>query len=217
MRQGRIVSTLSILVLAMLACNAVSGIRVAQTEFPAMLTAAPTVLGPLGTAAAEFTPPAISTQASGDSGVGTAGGLGIALDDVKTILATTQQFTFTDASVDGQPAAIASLSSNVAASLPVLGDGFSAAFIGDPKNLNEIKVTIPFSDDQTSVEAGLSLVTVIFASIMPSDVLISFIPWVTQNYSKIPVGGSEEFSVKNIKFKLSRTQTTMLLDLVSVK
>lgn len=217
MRQVRIAFGLSILVLAMLACNAVTGLQAAQTEIPAMLTAAPTVLGPIGTAAAEFTPPVIATAAPDGTGTASVGGLGIALENVKTILQGTQQFTFTDGSVNGQPAVIASLSSSAATAMPALAGGFSAAFIGDPANLSEIKITTPYADDQAGIAAGIGMVTVLFAGILPPDVLLSFIPWITENYSKIPVDGSKELAIKNLKFTLSRTQTDMLLDIVPAK
>jgi hypothetical protein len=214
MRRVRIAFSLSILVLAMLACNAATGLRTAQTEIPAMLTAAPTMLGPLGTAAAEFTPPVMPTDASSGDSSAPAGGLGIKLDDVKLVMEATQQFTFTDGSVDGQPAAIASMSPSAATSMPALADGFSATFIGDPANLSKIKLSLPYAEDQTAVQAGLGLVTVIFSSILPSDELFSFLPWITENYSKIPVGGSEELTTKNLKFTLSRTQADVLLDIL---
>jgi hypothetical protein len=214
MRRVRIAFSLSVLVLAMLACNAATGLRTAQTEIPSMLTAAPTLLGPLGTAAAEFTPPVMPTDASGGDSSAPAGGLGIKLDDVKLIMEATQQFTFTDGNVDGQPAAIASMSPSAATSMPALADGFSAAFIGDPANLSKIKLSLPYAEDQTAVQAGLGLVTVIFSSILPPDELFSFLPWITENYSKIPVGGSEELSTKKLKFTLSRTQAEVLLDIL---
>ena len=218
MRQTRIVLSISVLVMALLACQAVTRLRTAQSEIPAMLTAAPTMLGALGTAAAEFTPPApgTGTEQPADGSSNSAGGLGIKLADVKSILEATQQFTFTDGSLNGQPAAIASLSSDFAASAPALADGFSAVFAGDPKNLNEIKITIPYSDDQKVVQAGLSMMTVLFAGILPPDVLISFMPWVTDNYSKLQVDGTQEMTARNFKFTLSRTQTSVVLDITPV-
>jgi hypothetical protein len=213
MRTIRIFSSISLLVLAMLACNAASGIRAAQTEIPAMETAAPTVLGPMGTAAAEFTPPAAGT----DSGAASTGGLGIKLADVRTIMDATQQFIFKDGSVNGKPAAIAGLSSSAATMMPGLVDNFSAAFIGDPENLNEIKVIVPNSDDKAAVATGLTLVTTLFSGILPPEVLFSFLPWIAQNYSSVPVGGSQELSAKNMKFTLSKTKTEVVLDIVPVK
>ena len=102
MRKVWIVLSLSVLLLAALACNAASGIRTAQTDVPAMLTEAPTALGPIETSVAEFTPPTDATSAPSDgtsiptNGTPSAGGLGIKLDDVKTVMQVTQQFAFTD-------------------------------------------------------------------------------------------------------------------------
>jgi len=216
MNQVRIVLSLSVLLLAALACNAATGIRTAQTEIPAMLTEAPTALGPIETAAAEFTPPAESTSAPSD-GTPSAGGLGIKLEDVKTVMQVTQQFAFSDGTVDGKPAAIAKLTSTAAASFPTLAAGFSAAFIGDSNNLNEIKVTLPRTEDQATVDEGLGLMSVMFAGILPADVQVGFLAWMTQNYSKVPVDGSKETTVNNFKFTLSRTKTEILLDIVPVK
>ena len=133
------------------------------------------------------------------------------------IMEATQQFTFADGSLNGQPAAIASLSADFAATAPALADGFSAAFAGDPKNLSEIKITIPYSDDQKVVQAGFGMITILFASILPSEVLTSFIPWITENYSKIQVGDSKETTVQNFLFSLSRTQTSVVLDITPSK
>ena len=214
MRQVKIALSISIMIFATLACNAATRLRTAQTEIPAMMTAMPTALSPLETAAAEITPPVLATDMPGSSATATEGGLGIKLEDAKMIMQATQQFTFTDGSVDGKPAAIASLSASAATTMPGIGANFSAAFIGDPANLSEIKISVPYTDDQAGVETGINMMTILFASILPSDVLSTFLPWISENYSKVPVGGSEEMTSKNMKFTLSRTQTEMLLDIV---
>jgi hypothetical protein len=216
MRHFRIVLSLSVLLLATLACNAASGIRTVETDIPAMLTEAPTALGPIETAAAKFTPPVESTSVPSE-GTPSAGGLGIKLEDVKTVLQISQQVVFSDGIVDGKPAAIAKLTSTAASSFPTLATGFSAAFIGDPKNLTEIKVTIPRTEDQTTVQEGVGLLSIAFSGILPADVQVEFVTWMTQNYSEVPVGGSKETTVKNFKFTLSRTTTEMLLDVVPTK
>jgi hypothetical protein len=216
MRPLRIVFSLSVLLLVASACNVPTGIQTAQTEIPAMLTEAPTALAPIATAAAEFTPPALSTSEPSD-GTPSVGGLGIKLEDVKTVLQVTQQFAFTDGTVDGKPAATAKLTSTAAASFPTLATGFSAAFIGDPKNLDEIKVTLPRTEAQATVDEGVGLVTVMFAGILPADVQIGFLTWITQKYSEVPVGGSEETTVNNFKFALSRTDTEIMLDIAPAK
>jgi hypothetical protein len=216
MRKVQIVLSLSVLLLAALACNAASGIRTAQTDVPAMLTAAPTALGPIETSVAEFTPPADATSAP-SNGTPSAGGLGIKLADVKTVMQVTQQFIFSDGTVDGKPAAIAKLTAAAATSFPTLATGFSAAFIGDPNNLSEIKVTLPRTEDQATVDEGIGLASVMFAGILPADVQVGFLTWMSQNYSEVPVGGSKETTVNNFKFTLSRTKTEILLDMVPAK
>jgi len=213
MRKARFVLSLSVLLLAALACNAATGIRTAQTDIPAMLTEAPTALSPIETSVAEFTPPVMPTSESSDV-TPSAGGLGIKFDDVKTVMQVTQQFAFSDGTVDGKPAAIAKLSSTSSATFPTLAAGFSAAFIGDPKNLSEIKATLPRTDDQTTVEEGTGLLSIMFAGILPADVQIGFLTWLTQNYSEVPVGGTKDTTVNNFKFTLSRTATDMVLDIM---
>jgi len=217
MRQTRIVFVVSTLLLVSLACNAVNGLRMAQTEIPAMITAAPTVLGPLGTAAAEFTPPANVTDMPGTAAANSTSGLGIALADVKSVMESTKQFSFADGIVDGQQATIASLSPSVSENMPGLADSFSAAFIGDPANLGEIKIKVPYSEDQAAITTGVSMLTVLFAGILPPTALISFIPWINDKYAKLPAGGSEELVSGKLKFTLSRTETIIMLDLVPVK
>ena len=224
MRHYRIVLSVSILLLATLACNAATGIRTAQTDIPAalteapgMLTNAPTMLSPMETSVAEFTPPpALMTALPGDA-TAPAGTLGIKLQDVKTVLGATQQFVFSDDTVNGKPAAIVKLSSTAAASFPSLTKAFSVAFIGDAANLNEIKVVLPPAVDQQTVDEGVGLVGIVFAGILPADVQVGFLEWIAKTYSEVPVGGSKETTVKNFKFSLSRTDTNMTLDILPAK
>jgi hypothetical protein len=220
MRQFRIVLSILILISATLACNAATGIRTAQTDIPAMMTAAPammtaapTLMGPIETSVAEFTPPVLPTSAT-SAQTPSAGGLGIQLQDVKTVLQVSQQFIFSDGTQAGQPAAIARLSSSAATSFPSLAASFSAAFIGDPKNLSEIKVTMPRAENQATVDEGIGLVGITFAGILPVDVQIGFLQWISKNYADVPVNGSKETTIKNFKFNLSRTKTEMLLDIL---
>jgi hypothetical protein len=225
MRFVRIVLSLSVLMLASLACKTVTGLGAAQTEIPEMITAAPSELAPIETAAAESIPTAAPTAAAtaaetvepAGNGTAPSSGLGIAVDDVKSVMEATQQFIFKDGVVDGQPAVIASLAPSAATNMPGLMDQFSAAFIGDPKDLGEVRITVPYSDDDAAVQAGLGMVTILFSSILPPEALFSFIPWITENYSKIPPGGSEELVVKNLRFRISRVQSDVLLSIQPVK
>ncbi len=209
LRNTRITIVLSILLLATLACNLATGIQAAQTEVPAMMTSAPTVLGPVGTVAAQFTPPAGLT----DNATAVPGYLGISLKDVRTVMDPTQQFTFTNQQMGGRPAAVAGLSASAAKSMPGLAGNFSAAFIGDPANLSEIRVNVPYTNDKAAIQQGLTLMTVLFSGFLPPDVLLSFIPWITQNYETVQVETPQVLTVKNMKFTLSRTQTVVQLDI----
>lgn len=211
MHQKKIFVCISLLLSASFACNAVTGIRIAQTELPAMMTAGPTLMAPLETAAAELTPPA-----PGDPGYPSTG-LGIKLEDVKTVLEGSQQFILTEGTVDGQPAAIASLSESAATTIPGLSGEFSAAFIGDPENLSAIKITIPATNDKDSIKAGMSVMTLFFSAILPPDVLIKFLPWIAKNISQIDVGSSEELTARNFHFILTRPESSVILDIISTQ
>ena len=213
MKKTRITILLVTLLLTTLACNMATGIRAAQTEVPAMMTAAPTVLGPVGTAAAQFTPPAGLT----DNSTSTPGHLGIKLTDIRLVLDPTKQFTFTQQSVDGKSAAVAVLSSSAAKNMPGLAASFSAAFIGDPADLSEITIKVPYTEDKAAIQEGLTLVTALFTGILPPDVLLAFIPWITQNYATVQVDTPQELTVKNMKFTLSRTTTVVQLDISPLK
>ena len=217
MRKFKISVCITLLVFAMLACNAATGIRAAQTEIPALLTSAPTMLGPLGTAAAQMTPSDLLTALPITSNTPIPGTLGISLVDVKMVMEITRQFSFKDGTVDGKPASIAMLTSTAAASFPVLADGFSAEFIGDASNLVEIRVTVPRSEDKTTVDQGIGLLSLFFSGILPPQVQMAFIPWITENYLSLAVDGSKELASGNLKFRLSRDQVNMMLDITPLK
>ncbi|MEI7844489.1 MAG: hypothetical protein WCK35_01675 [Chloroflexota bacterium] len=208
MRKISISVSLSMLVLATLACKTVAGLQNIQPEIPTILTTVPAMLTAVPTML-----DSLPTESSSDVAPST-GGLGIDIEKVKTVLETTKQFTFTESSVDGQPALVAGLSSDLATAMPVVAESFSAVFIGDPKDISEIRISVPSSEDQAAVQTGLSMVTVIFAGILPTDSLISFLPWITENYTKLPVGGTEEMTAGKLKFTLSKSEVTVLLVIV---
>jgi len=193
--------------LFILACGLTNGIQQAATQLPGILTSAPTALGAMETVAA--------AQSSGNCpATPTAGGLGISLDTVKTVLQITNQFTFTDGTVDGQTASTVTLTSTAAASFQDIANGFSAVFIGDPCNIGKITVTIPRTDQQASVDQGMGLVTILFAAVMPAGAQIPFITWLTQEYAAMPVGGQQQTTIGTMQFTLQRSQTEMVLDIV---
>jgi hypothetical protein len=150
-------------------------------------------------------------------GTSTTGGLGIGLSDIKTAMTGTGQFEFSDGDVNGQSASIAKLTSTAAASFPTLAAGFSAAFIGDPANLSEIKITLPRTGDNPALEENVKLVTLLLAGILPGNVQSQFLTWMNQNFTDVEVGSMKETTIDNFKFTLSRTSTDMVLDVVSAK
>jgi hypothetical protein len=143
--------------------------------------------------------------------------LGVKLDDVKSMMQGTGQFEFSDGTVNNQPASIAKLASSAAANFPTLAAGFSAAFIGDPANLSEIKVTLPRSADNPGLEESVKVLTLMLAGILPSDVQSQFLTWMNQNFTDIPEGGTKETTVGDFKFTFTRTSTAMVLDIVPAK
>jgi hypothetical protein len=98
--------------------------------------------------------------------------------------------------------------------MPMVAESFSAEFIGDPKDLSEIRISAPSSEDQVAVQTGLSMVTVIFAGILPTDSMISVLPWITENYTKLQVGATEEMTAGKLKFTLSKSETIVRLVIV---
>jgi hypothetical protein len=205
------------LMLFVLGCGLISGIQSIQnvknavsTQLPGILTSVPTTQGMIETLAAQKIP---STCA----GTPTTGGLGIALDRTKSVLQTTGQFTFTDGTADGQPASTATLASGGGATFSAISNGFSAQFIGDPCNLSRILVKAPNTGQQETIDQGLAAANLLFSSLIPLDVQLPLLLWLSQNYSKVPVSGQQQTTIKNMQFTLSRSQTEMSLEIVPSK
>jgi hypothetical protein len=207
MRLTRFIA-IPLVMLFILACGLTNGIQQAATQLPGMLTSAPTALGAMETVAAA------QSSSNCSSTTPTSGGLGISLDTIKTVLQITNQFTFTDGTVDGQTASTATLTSTAAASFQDIANGFSAVFIGDPCNIGKITVTIPRTDQQATVDQGMGLVTILFAGFLPPGAQIPFITWLTQEYAAVPVGGQQQTTIGTMQFTLQRSQTEMVLDIV---
>lgn len=211
MRQKRIALSLSILLLASLACKAFTTLSSPQSGIPSVMTVIPTALGAIATTVADITPPSGAT-ASADTG----SGLGISFEKIKPVMESSKQFTFSDETVGGKPAVVARLTASAETAMPP-GGNFSAAFIGDPANLSEIRINVPYSQDQAVVDAGMGMLTVLFANILPPDVLFTFLQWLNDNYVKVPDGGSQELVSGKFKFVLSRSNQAMLLDIIPAK
>lgn len=202
---------LPFLLLFLLGCGLLSGIQdiknVATTQLPEILTSAPTAQGFIETLAAQ---PTSSPCPGGQA----AGGLGVSLDNAKTVLQATGQFTFTDGTVDGQPAAIVTLASSGASTYSAISNGYSAQFIGNPCNLSRIVVIAPYTGQQETVDQGVAAAGALFAAILPLDIQISLLPWLAQNYANVPVSGQQQTIIKNMKFTLQRNQDVMRLEIV---
>jgi hypothetical protein len=223
MRNNRWI-VLPFLLLFLLGCGLFSGVQsiknavttqlpdiqnAVSTQLPALLTSVPTAQGLIETFAA--------TQFPSNCGTPTSGGLGIELGRAKTVLQATQQFTFTDGTIDGQPASTATLASAGASAFSAISDGFSAQFIGDPCNLSRILITAPYTDQQATVDQGVAAASLLFSTLMPLDAQLPLLAWLTENYAKVPVSGQQQTTIKNMQFTLSRTQTEMTLDIVPAK
>jgi hypothetical protein len=197
---------LPLFLLVSLGCGLASGIQQLQsaaTQLPGVLTSAPTMLGPMETAAAQYTPPSGSSSSGGTQG--------FSLTNAKLILQMTQQFEFKDGTVDGKQASIATLSASGKAALPAMGSAFSAAFIGDPQNLDSIKITAPRDSSQDSVDQAIGLDNVILTGLLPTDVSVSFATWLTENYAGVAVGGKMDKTIGSMQFTLERTSDTETL------
>jgi hypothetical protein len=201
------------LLLFMLACNMISRAQSIQnavsTQLPSLLTNVPTVQGMLETIASQST--------SACPGTSTTGGLGLSLDHAKAVLQATQQFTFTDSTVTGQPASTATLSAGGASTFSAISSGFSAQFIGDPCNLSRILVTAPYTDQPETVTQGLTVTNSLFTTLLPLDVQLPLLAWLATTYSNVPVSGQQQTTIKNMQFTLSRTSAEMNLEVVPAK
>ena len=210
MRHTRLL-IIPLIMLFLIACglsNGIQQIQQAATQLPGLLTSAPTELGAVETAVASVQP------TSNCPGTPSAGGLGVRLDNARTVLQMTQQFTFTDGTVNGQPASTATIASAASGTLSAISAGFSAVFIGDSCNLSEIKVTIPRTDQQTTVDQGIEVTTVLFSAVLPPETTLGFITWLSQNYANVTVGSQQQTTFGKIQFTLQRDQTNMVLDVL---
>lgn len=190
-----------------LACGLANGIQGIATQLPGVLTSMPTALGAIETVGAQG-------ASSNCPSTPAAGGLGISLATGKAVLQFTNQFTFTDGTVNGQAASTVTLSADAAAAYPAIANGFSAQYIGDPCNLSEIKITVPRTDQQETVDQGIGLVNIVLAGFMPPQVQLSLVTWLTQEYASIQVGGHQQTTIDNLLFTMTRSQTEIILDIL---
>ncbi len=215
MRKTRWMIALALLFVTSLGCgllsnvqNGVQQIQSAATQLPGMLTAAPTMLGPMETEAAQMTPP---------SGSSSSGPQVLSLDNAKLILQMTQEFKFTDSTVGGQPASIATLTDTGVSTFPAMGTAFSASFIGDPKSLSQIKIAAPRSDSQDTIDQAIGLDNAVLTGALPPQVEVSFLSWLTENYAGVAVGASLDKTIGSMQFTLDRTASTETLTVVPSK
>ena len=198
--------------LFVLACGLTNGIQQIQqaaTQLPGMLTSMPTAMGAVETS--------VAAQASGNCSTPTPGGLGITLDKAKTVLQITQQFTFTDGTLDGQPVSTATLASAAASTFSAIANGFSAQFIGDPCNLSKILVTIPRTDQQNMADQGIGVINILFSAFIPPEIQLPLLAWLAENYANVPVSGQQQTTIGTMQFTLQRTQAIMTLEIVPAK
>ncbi|MGB8214340.1 MAG: hypothetical protein WCE68_12360 [Anaerolineales bacterium] len=213
MRKTRLL-VIPLFLLFTLGCGLVSGVQniqkiknEASTQLPSMLTSAPTAQVMLETMAA--------VQSAGTcTGTPTAGGLGISMSTAKTVLQMSQEFTLANGTADGQPVVTATLTSTGAATFPAISQGFSAQFIGDACNLSRITVTIPRSDQQASVDQGISALNLVLTGTLPAVDELTFVTWLTQNYSNLAVSGQKQTTITTLQFTLQRTQTSMIFNVL---
>jgi hypothetical protein len=209
MRRTRLLA-IPLIMVFLLACGLANGISGIATQLPGILTSAPTTFGAVET---------LSSQQSSSNcpATPTAGGLGISLDQVKSLLQATQQFVFTDGTVNGKPASTATLGPTMTASFPDIAAGFSAQFIGDPCNIGELIISMPRTDKQATVDQALGIVDVLIAAFLPSGDQLAVVDWLTQNYGSIKVGEKVQKTLGSMQFTLTRSQTEMVIDTVPAK
>jgi hypothetical protein len=193
-----------------MACGLTNGISGLATQLPGILTSIPTDMGAVQTLSAQ-------QSTTNCPATPTAPGLGISLDQVKTLLQVTQQFVFTDGTANGKPDSTATLGPTLTASFPDIAAGFSAQFIGDPCNISELTISMPRTDKQATVDQALGIVNVLVVAFLPSGDQLAVLNWLTQNYGTIKVGESVHQTFGSMQFTLTRSQTEMVIDTVPAK
>ena len=194
----------------MLGCGLVNGIQAAATQLPSILTSMPTTVGAIQTLSA-------GQSASNCPATPSAGGLGVSVADARVVLEASGQFVFADGTLHGQPVTTITLGAGLANTFPLMADGFSAVFSGDPCNVTQITVTIPRTDSQESINQGQGLIDVILAGFMPPQVQLSLLTWLAQQYPAMQVGDQQQLTAEAMQFTLQRNQSAMVLDIVPVK
>jgi hypothetical protein len=197
---------LLVLPLSMLACGLVSGIQqiqAAATQLPAMLTEAPTALGPMETAVAQYTPDVAMTPSAGH--------LGIPLSRPQQVMTITQEFVFAPGTVDGQPAVLATLTPTGEATFKKL-KGSVAQFIGDPNNLSRIVVIAPSGDSETNDEAS-GLITLVVGSSLPPESKIEFITWLATSFENVQKAGAQQTVINGIQISMKLDQGNYVVEL----
>ena len=190
----------------LMSCGLVNGIQQAATQFPALLTSAPTTIG------------AFKTQAAGQSSgncpsTPTSGGLGIDLNTIKVTLMSANQFVVTDGSVGGQAASTATLGPGLSPSFPAIANGISVKFIGDPCNISQVVAYIPRTDSQDTVDQGIGLIDIVIAGFLPANVQLGALSWLAQVYATVRVGDQQQNTIAGLLFTLSRDQAQMILQI----
>jgi hypothetical protein len=195
-----------VLLVAILGCGLGSGLQQLQqavTQMPNALNSMPTAMEAMSTMAAGPGPAANATPS--------AGGLNISLDDVKKI-ETSGRYSFTDTAENGQPVSTAVLTDLTKSEAPGVGDKFSARFIGNPANLNQILVTVPATQDPATAFEEIGLIGDVLSSGLSTDTKSSFTLWLTQSYTALAPGSEKQTTIQNLQFTLKESQTEITLE-----
>jgi len=210
MRHARLL-LIPFLMLFVLACGLSNAVQQVETQLPNALTSAPTALGFVETAVASVVPTSSCT------GTPSGAGLGLQLDVARAVLEKTGQFTFAESTENGQPVSTATLASTAAGGFSAISNGFFAKFIGDVCNLTEIKMVVPRTDQQNTVDEGVGVTTALFSGILPPEVTLGLFTWLAENYGNVPVGGQQQTTFGKFEFTLTRDQANMTLDVLPAK
>jgi hypothetical protein len=207
--QRKFLLAIPVILMVTLACGLTNGIQQIKsvvTQIPGMLTSAPTAMGAVETAAAG--------ESSAFCGTPTPGGMGINIVNARAVLLITGMVNFTDGTTDGKPSTTLTLTSSGASAYPAISNGLSVEFVGDSCDMSLVKVTIPRTDQQETVDEALSVLNLTLAASMPLDVQIGLLSWVNDNYESLPVSGQSQTTISGIQFTMQRTSTDMILEAV---
>lgn len=87
-------------------------------------------------------------------------------------------------------------------------------FVGESCNLSRVHVVLPRTDQQETVDQGLTLLNLVLVATLPLDIQIPLLTWLNDNYAGLAVGAQAQTTLGAVSFTMQRTDTQMILEAV---